>query len=151
RERALDRLHEVRLPLDHVRPRRRVGVLEVGHEAAGPGVEGVDHHLAVDRAGDLDAAVLEIRRRRGDLPAALPDLARPGQEVRLRAGVELGLALGAARKQPTALAVQLLVEPRNEIEGVPGQDRVAATADRRPDVRRRTQRHAYLLVVVVTL
>ena len=34
-------------------------VLEVGHEGPGPRVEGVDHHLAVDRPGDLHPPVLE--------------------------------------------------------------------------------------------
>ena len=35
---------------DDVLPRRRVRVLEVGHEDAGAGVECVDHHLAVGEA-----------------------------------------------------------------------------------------------------
>ena len=48
-----DRVAEVALPLDDVRPGRRARVLEVGHEDARAGVERVDHHLAVDRAGDL--------------------------------------------------------------------------------------------------
>ena len=44
-------------PPTWLRPRRGVGVLEVGHEAARAGVERVDHELAVGRAGDLDAPV----------------------------------------------------------------------------------------------
>ena len=41
----------------------------------GPGVEGVDHHLAVDRAGDLHPPVLQVGRHRGD--AASPPRAPP--------------------------------------------------------------------------
>ena len=52
-------------------PGRRVRVLEVGHEHLRARVEGVDHHLAVDRAGDLDAAVLQLGRRRRR-PASRP-------------------------------------------------------------------------------
>ena len=49
----------------------RVRVLEVGHEALGARVERVDDELAVGRPGDLDAAVLVVRRRRGR-PASRP-------------------------------------------------------------------------------
>ena len=48
-----------------------VGVLEVGHEAAGARVERVDDELAVGRPGDLDAAVLVVRARRAR-PASRP-------------------------------------------------------------------------------
>src|SRR4029078_3780253 len=57
RDRALDRVAEVDLALDHVLPGRRIRVLEVGHEYVGAAIERVDHHLAVGGAGDLHAAV----------------------------------------------------------------------------------------------
>ena len=69
---------------DLVGPGGGVRVLEVGHEAARARVERVDHELAVGRAGDLDAAVEVVARRRGDLPVALADLARLGEEVERR-------------------------------------------------------------------
>jgi DNA-binding transcriptional LysR family regulator len=47
-------------------PSRAERVLEVGHEHLRAGVQRVDDHLALDRAGDLDAAVLQ--RRPGSAP-----------------------------------------------------------------------------------
>ena len=73
-DRALDRVGQVDLALDDVGPRRRQRVLEVGHEPARARVQRVDDHLAVDRAGDLHAPVLQGGRRRRDLPVALADL-----------------------------------------------------------------------------
>ena len=80
---------EVDLALDEVAPGRAGGVLEVGHEHLGPAVEGVDDHLAVDRAGDFDPAVLEVRGDRRHLPVAGADVGGFGEEVRGFAGVEL--------------------------------------------------------------
>ena len=47
----------------------------------GARVQRVDHHLPVDRAGDLDASVLDLRRHGLDAPVALADALRLGQEV----------------------------------------------------------------------
>ena len=66
----------VDLAVEHVLPGGRSGVLEVGHEALRTGVERVDHHLAVDRAGDLGAAIDEVGRRRRHPPVAGADRAR---------------------------------------------------------------------------
>ena len=68
---AANRVAQVDVALDVVVPLRRVRVLEVGHEDAGARVERVDDHLAVDRAGDLDAAIGDVggqRRRRSSRP-----------------------------------------------------------------------------------
>ena len=73
---------QVRLALDDVRPRRRARVLEVGHEDACAGVQRVDHHLPVDRAGDLAAPVAEVGRRGRDRPVGLAHLPRLLEEVR---------------------------------------------------------------------
>ena len=59
-DRAAHRVVEVSLAVDDVAPGRRRGVLQIGHEDLGPGVEGVDDHLAVAGAGDLDPAIEEI-------------------------------------------------------------------------------------------
>ena len=50
----------VDLTVEHVVPGRGAGVLEVGHEYPGTGVQGVDHHLAFRRSGDLDASVEQV-------------------------------------------------------------------------------------------
>ena len=91
---------EVLLAADDVLPRRRVRVLEVGHEDPRARVERVDDHLAVARgAGDLDAAVLEIGRNGRDAPVAFANLARRLEEVRKLARVDPLLPLGAREEQ----------------------------------------------------
>ena len=57
-DRADDGVAEIDLAFEIVVPSRRMGVLKVGHEDTRARVKSVDDHLAVDRAGDLDAAVL---------------------------------------------------------------------------------------------
>ena len=56
---AADGVLDVHLALDLVEPVRAVGILEVGHVGVGARVEGVDDHLALDRAGDFDAPALQ--------------------------------------------------------------------------------------------
>ena len=68
RNRAPDRVAQVDLTLDHVRPRRRVRVLEVGHKNLRAGVERINRHLAIGRARDLDPAVADVWRNRRALP-----------------------------------------------------------------------------------
>ena len=65
---------QIDLALNHVRPGRAVGVLEVSHEGIRPRVEGVDHHLAVCRTGDFDAAILNVCGARGDFPVAVTNV-----------------------------------------------------------------------------
>ena len=99
-DRALDGVDQVDLALDHVLPGRRVGVLEVGHVHVGARVEGVDQHLALGRAGQLDPALLQVGRGDGrDPPVAVADVARLGQEVGQLARVEARLALVARLEQ----------------------------------------------------
>jgi len=76
RDRPPERVSQVDLALDAVRPGRRVRVLEVGHEHLRARVERIDHHLPVYRPGDLDAAVLQLGRHRFDLPVALAHVFR---------------------------------------------------------------------------
>ncbi len=105
----------VDLPADHVVPGRRGGVLEVGHVGLRAGIERVDDHLAVvDRAGDLDAAVEQVLRDRRDLPVALADRLRFGQEVGQLAGIEFLLAFGAGGEEFAAALAELALELRGE-------------------------------------
>ena len=70
-DRPADRVGEVHLTVDHVRPRRRGGVLEIGHEAARARVQCVDHHLAIGGTRDLDAAIEEVGRRGSHAPIGI--------------------------------------------------------------------------------
>lgn len=56
--------------------------LKVSHELCGTAVEGVDDHLAVNRASDLNTPVNHARGRRGPLPGWVrPDVCGFWQEV----------------------------------------------------------------------
>ena len=121
---------EVRLALDQVGEDRRGRVLEIGHEHFGAGIQRVDDHLAIDRAGDLDAAVEKIRRDRGDLPVALADRAGLGQEIGQFAGVEALLPLGAQRQQFEPARVEAAMQLGEEGERVGAEDFVMARSRR---------------------
>ena len=88
RDRSLERVGEVALAVDAVEPRGRVRILEVGHEDAGPRVQGIDHHLAIDRPRDLDPPVGDLGWRRLDAPVGGADLGGLGQEIRQLACLE---------------------------------------------------------------
>ena len=134
REGATDRLVDVDLALDLVGPERRVRILEVGHVRVRARVEGVDDHLRVDRAGDLDAPALERLRHRRDLPVAGADVGRSREEVGALAGVELPGALGRVREQLLATRVEVAVQPGDELERGPRQDGFEAGEDGRVDL-----------------
>jgi hypothetical protein len=107
----------VNLSVDHVVPSRAVGVLEVGHEGRRPAIQGVDDHLAIGRAGNLDAAVEQVSgcaaivhsdsrifrvsgRKSGSLPASKLMLACSafGQQL-LATRLELTVQLGDQRER----------------------------------------------------
>ena len=133
-DRARDRVGEVHVAADHVRPGRRVGVLEVRHEAPGAGVERVDHHLSLRRPGDLDATVLEVGGRRGDAPVAVAHLARFVEEVQGFAGDKARAALGAAAQEVLAGGLEALVQLADEGERIVAEDLVEALVQRGADL-----------------
>ena len=96
RNRAPDGVHQVRLAADDVGPGRRGGVLEIGHEHLRAGIERVDDHLAVDRAGDFDAAVLQIAGRGATCQSPARTEAVSAQKIRACALVEAPLHRTAA-------------------------------------------------------
>src|SRR5206468_11793087 len=112
----------VALALDDVLPLRRAGILVVGHEDPGAGVERVDHHLAVDGSGDLAAAVAEIGGRLGHSPLGVADVGRPGQEARQPARVELQLPFVPSLEEFAAPGIQLALQARDEVERPAGED-----------------------------
>jgi hypothetical protein len=131
---AADGVVQVELAVDHVVPGRRGGVLEVGHVGPHVRVEGVDDHLAVDGAGDLDAAVDQARGRKRALPdIALADVLGLGQKIGQDAAVELGLADHAALKELLAAGVEGAVQQREEDGGIFGQDLFGLVVERAED------------------
>ena len=128
---SLEGVGQVPLSLDAVLPGRRVRVLEVRHEDLGARVERVDHHLPVDGAGDLDAAVGDLVRERRDPPVAAPDPGRLRQEVGQLAhsepaAREASQALAAAREQLAPALTELPLEVGEEPDRVGSQDVVGA-------------------------
>ena len=105
-----------------------VGVLEVGHEHLRARVQRVDDHLAVDRAGDLDAAVQQVGGDRRDLQSPSRIVRGLGQEVGQLAGVEALLALGPRREQLLARAVEVALQVGQEGQRLGSQDFILAKA-----------------------
>ena len=112
------------LSLDDVLPRRRAGVLEVRHEDPCARVERVDHHLPLDRAGDLAAAVLQVGRCRRDLPVASAILRLREEGPGSRPRRARAAAPAAVLQQLLALPIQLAVEALDERERLLRQDRL---------------------------
>ena len=132
RDRPLDRVREVLLTADDVLPRGRVRVLEVGHVDACAGIEGVDDHLAVPgRAGDLDPAILKIRRSGRHAPLAVAHGARGVEEVGKLAALDALLALGTSTEELLSAASELALERNDELERLRRED--AGLVGRRDD------------------
>ena len=129
-DRAVDRVAQVDVPVDHVVPGGGVGVLEVRHEAVGARVERVDRHLAVGGAGDLHPALLHVRRDRGDPPVALTDLPGLRQEVEHLAVRETLAAFGARFQQLRPPVPEFPLQLRDELEGVRRQHLLERGLDR---------------------
>src|SRR5258708_6189880 len=94
-----DRVDEVGLAGHHVLPGRGVRILEVGHVRRRAGVERIDDHLAIGRAGDLDLAHFEVG---GDPPDAPPPHAGPPR-VRTNGLVQLPKSAAPAPRWEAAL------------------------------------------------
>ena len=133
-DRPADRVGDVDLSLDHVRPGRSVRVLEVGHEAPSAAVQGVDHHLAIGGPRDLDPAVLQVGRRGCHPPVRLADRTRRLEEVRPLPFVEPGLSFGTGLEQLRAPPAELALQPGDERERLVGQDLVEPGLRRTQDL-----------------
>jgi len=119
--------HEIALPVDHVVPGGGGGIFEIGHERVGAGIERVDDHLGVDRAGDLDPPVQQIGWRRRNLPIALPDRESLCREAEgFLTGVELRLALRPRPQKGEPALAEFAVQHCQEIESRDRQDGILA-------------------------
>ena len=109
-DRAVDRVTQVQLAVDHVVPGRRGRVLTVGHEPVGARVQRVDHQLAVGRTGDLHPALGQRLGRRRDLPITLADRGGVAQEAeRVFTGRQPPPSLDPCRQQFRAARAELAV------------------------------------------
>ena len=132
--RAAHRVAQVDLAFDQIVPAGRVGVLEIRHVDIGAAIERVDHHLAVDRTGDFDAAVEQILGQRRHGPIRLADALGLRREIGPPAGIEPGLGLGPELQEPLALRAEFALEPGEEGHRLRRQDFLVAGLDRRLDL-----------------
>jgi hypothetical protein len=98
------------LSLKNVVPGWRQGVFEVSHKYVGAGVERVDHHFALDMSGNFDATIIQVGRRRTDLPVATANLFGLGQKIRLGSAIQLALTDFPLLEQLFAAAVELALQ-----------------------------------------
>ena len=132
---AAQEVAERQLPLDHVRPGGARGILLVGEPDLRAGVQRVDRHLAIGRAGDLDAAVLEARRRAGDAPRrVVADPLGLGQELRVAAVRRIDPGLQAHREQLVPGVREAVVQLGEERERLGREDLVVPLAERCGDL-----------------
>ena len=109
-DRAADRVATVDLPGDDIFPGWRERIFKVGHKDLGARVEGVDHHLALGGAGDLDTAVVEVGRSRPDLPFSPTHVRGFGQEGGQLTGFDGLLPFHPARQQGDTRRVKAAME-----------------------------------------
>ncbi len=133
-DRALHRVPEVHLALGDVAPGGGVRVLEVRHEHVRAGVQRVDDHLAVHRAGDLDAAILEVLRERRDGPVPGADVLGRGEEVGPLARVVAALHLAAALEELLHARAEAADEVGDERERLGGEHLRGARRQGTPDL-----------------
>src|SRR5699024_10094362 len=109
-------------------------VLEVGEPHLGAGVEGVDRHLALGRAGDLDPAVEEVDRCCRHLPVAVADLAGRVEEVQATTAGHLGASGPAGGQELVTTPAEPSLQLRQELQRLRREDLGTAldlwTADR---------------------
>ena len=106
------------MALHHVAPGGRKRILEIRHEYLGPGVEGIDHHAPINRAGDFAAPIGEVRGCRGHLPVRLAYVCRFLREVGHLPGIERGLHLVATFQQAESGGIKLPVQFGHETQGL---------------------------------
>ena len=136
-ERAGPAVFEIDLAFDHIRPSRRGGVLEIGHEHFRAGIQRVDDHFFVDRSGDFNAAVEQIGGQRSNRPIAFADRFSLDEEVGQFAGIEFLLALGAGGKEAQAGWIEARVQFRQKGERGGCQDFIVAGTHRAFEVNLR--------------
>src|SRR5439155_4281129 len=116
RDLPLDRIDEVALTLDHVRPRRRVRILEVCHVHRGARVQRVDDHLPIGPSSYLGLADAKVLRDIGDAPILLSSVGGPAKEVERPAAAQPLGDLGAPREPLDARGFDLAMQSSEKVE-----------------------------------
>ena len=129
-DRAIDRVGQVALPVDHVLPRRRVRILEIGHEHLRAAVQRVDHHLAIRRPRDLHAPVGKVMGRGRHPPVAHTHAHRLLEEVRQLAVAQPLRTRGARCEDLLPAGAELALEQVEELDGG-GRENVVGGGHRR--------------------
>src|SRR5205823_11856968 len=117
-----DRVHEIDVAHPTVAPGGGERVLEIRHEDVSAGIERVDHHLALDRPGDLDEPLLEVLGTARDLEVGVAYLLGFRKEIELLASVQLHLAGRPLGEKLFPPRVQFAMEPFDEGERFLGED-----------------------------
>ena len=112
----------VALSGDHVLPGGREGILEVAHEDLRPGVEGVDHHLALHRAGDFGPPVVEIGRCGRHPPGPFADADGFADEIGKGSSLERAAASPPGLQQRLTPGAEATLEIGHESESLGRQD-----------------------------
>lgn len=141
RDGAIDRIAHIDLPVQEIGPGRRVGVFEIGHENVRAAIESVDHNLAIHRARNLDPAVRQGRRNRGNRPVTGADLRSVRKEVRKVAGIDGGLPELALLEKVLPGGVEFLAQFLDELDRLRGQNFLPRARDRRSDFSHGLQFH----------
>lgn len=130
-----DTVVEVDLTVDHVGPGGGGRVLEVGHVGPDIRVQGVDDHLSVSGAGDLNSSVNKTGSRGGSLPSGvLSDVLGLGEEVGELAGVDSSLSSNSSSKELVSSGIEGSVQGGDESKSLLGEDVLGVGGDVSPDL-----------------
>ena len=121
-DRAIDSVANVHLAQNRGLPFRRMRILEIGHVNLGSGIQRIDDHFAVHRAGDFHAPVLQVLRNGGYSPGIPAKLLGFRKKIRQYAGIDFRLLLRSSLKQGFALCGEFPHQLRNKTHRIRGQD-----------------------------
>ena len=110
RDRAPNRIEQVDLPFDLIRPFWRIRILEVGHVTVRTRVQRIDHHLAIGGPGDLHTTALQRSWDRCDLPITGPNRCGFSQKIQMLTGIQSFCTLNPGREQFTPPRLELPME-----------------------------------------
>ena len=133
-DRPGDRVLQIALAFDQIRPCRRIGIFEIGHEHRSARVQRIDDHLAVGGAGDLHAAVHKVGRKFRHLPERTADLGGFGGEIGQPAVIDLHLARAPGFEQLLAAGFEHPGQLHQELDGLGRQDTMLRIGGRGGDL-----------------